>query len=261
MMPLLGEDTLRERIGPLQDGIASVVDGADATGVVIRVSGGIDSAVVAALCSRCVDTQALIMPDTSQSSPSDTDDAIDLCTTYDIPYSIIDIGGPVRAIIDNYARHQKVTRLALGNVRARVRMTYLYLCANVERRLVAGTSNRSEWLLGYSTKWGDSAADFYPVGDLMKSEIYTLADILGISKTIIEKPPSAGLYPGQTDEAELGASYDVIDQVLISIEDEHMGPTEAGKRIGNEPLARSLYDRMVSTAHKRVMPRSLEVRR
>lgn len=260
-MSMMSERELKDTIAPLRERIGRFVGGADAAGVVIGVSGGIDSAVVATLCAPCVDTLALIMPAGDQSSPRDTQDAIDLCTRLGIQYAVIDIGGAVKAVEDNYTRQETISRLALGNVKARVRMTYLYLCANMEKRLVAGTSNRSEWLIGYSTKWGDSAADLYPIGALWKSEVYGLGSALGVPAAIMGKPPSAGLYAGQTDEAELGASYDVIDNILSLIVDERMSPSQAGKKVGNEPLARSLYERMINTAHKRVMPRSLEVSR
>ncbi|RZN49464.1 NAD+ synthase [archaeon] len=260
-MPMMGERELKGTIASLRERIKGFVASADAAGVVIGVSGGIDSAVVATLCAPCVDTLALIMPAGDQSSPQDTQDAVDLCTELGIQHAVIDIGGVVKAVEDNYTRQETISQMALGNVKARVRMTYLYLCANMEKRLVVGTSNRSEWLIGYSTKWGDSAADLYPIGALWKSEVYWLGSALGIPDAIMEKPPSAGLYPGQTDEAELGASYDAIDKILSLIVDERMSPTQAGKTVGNEPLARSLYKRMTNTAHKRVMPRSLEVSR
>jgi NAD+ synthase len=115
----------------------------------------------------------------------------------------------------------------LGNLMARIRMTVLYYHANRDNQLVCGTSNRSEYMLGYCTKFGDNAADIQPILHLYKSDVYVMARELGIPETIIKKTPSAGLWEGQSDEGEIGLSYDQIDTALRALEDRGWEPKNA----------------------------------
>lgn len=113
-----------------------------------------------------------------------------------------------------YMTQLEENELAIGNLKARIRMAIIYYYANAKNYLVSGTGNKSEILLGYFTKHGDGACDIEPIGDLYKSDVYKLSENLNVPKEIIEKPPRAGLWNNQTDEAELGMSYDLIDQIL-----------------------------------------------
>lgn len=236
-------------IGILRKDIFERVSDASAHGVVLGVSGGVDSAVVCALCADVVDTKALIMPDSSAGSAADQEDGIAVCEAFDVPYSVIELEKPLEALLLAYSSDVRNNRYVVANVKARMRMTYLYLAANKEKRLVAGTSNKTERLLGYSTKWGDGAADFLPIGDVWKTDVFRMARVLGVPSPIVDKPPSARLWEGQTDEGELGGTYEEIDAILKDME---QGDTAACK--GNRALLASLLERMESNSHKASMP-------
>lgn len=189
-----------------------------AKGFVLGVSGGIDSAVCMRLCARAVGAGrvlGLLMPE-KDSPEKDLADAKELCEGEGVPYKIIDITGPIRAFGE--ALGEKPDKRSLANIKARCRMIVLYHYANSERRLVVGTSNKSELLMGYFTKFGDGGADLEPIGDLYKTEVRQLARGMSIPKKIIDKVPSAGLWKGQTDEDEMGITYDRLDAILLGIE-------------------------------------------
>lgn len=189
-----------------------------AKGYVLGVSGGIDSAVVLRLCVRAVGKDkvfALLMPE-KDSPKDDIEDSKMLCEKEGVRYKIVDITEPVEVFKRSIG--DKVERMSLANIKARCRMIVLYHYANAERRLVAGTSNKSELLIGYFTKFGDGGADLEPIGDLYKTEIRELAKEIGIPDRIIKKVPTAGLWKGQTDEGEMGISYDRLDAILSGIE-------------------------------------------
>ncbi|MCK4327381.1 MAG: NAD+ synthase [Candidatus Diapherotrites archaeon] len=182
-----------------------------AKAVVVGLSGGMDSAVVAALCARALGKNkvlALIMPERRDSHYRD---ALALAKQLGIDYKVIDI----KPIVREFDKKCKPSdRTARANLRARTRMTLLYYYSNLLNRRVAGTGNRSEKEIGYFTKWGDGAADFFPIGHIYKTDLPKLARKLNIPKKIIRKKPSAGLWRGQTDEKELGLSYEKIDAAL-----------------------------------------------
>jgi NAD+ synthase len=201
-------------------------------GVVVGISGGVDSAVAAALCVGAIGRErvlGLVLP-TGVTSEEDQKDAEQLCRNRSIECRTISIEPVVRAFQALPGTRQ--TPYLLGNLAARTRMATLYLVANAENRLVCGTSNKSEYLLGYFTKHGDGAADIQPILHLYKTQVYALARELDIPESIRAKPPSAGLWGGQSDEQELGLSYAVIDAALISLE-EHgwAAQTDAEERV------------------------------
>ncbi|MDY6766165.1 MAG: NAD+ synthase [Candidatus Nanohaloarchaea archaeon] len=185
-----------------------------ADGYVVGVSGGLDSAATLQLAVNAVGpdrVHALVMPgDASQAE--NVADAHRLCDGLGVTTDEISIDDIVAGFAD--AAPVDPDDVAAGNAAVRTRMVLLYMVANQEDRLVLGTSNRSELLVGYFTKWGDQAADVRPIVDLYKTEVRELARELGLPDTFIEKPPTAGMWQGQTDEAELGASYEEIDAVL-----------------------------------------------
>jgi len=183
-------------------------------GFVIGVSGGIDSAVAAALSFKASKkTLALIMP--CESEANDLQDALKLVKKFKIPYKIIRLEKPYFAI--KKLLPVKLSRVAAGNLKARLRMLILYSFANSGNALVVGCGNKTELKFGYFTKYGDGAADILPLGNLVKSEVRKAAQKLGIPSSIIKKPPSAGLWKGQTDEKEIGLSYDILDGILKNI--------------------------------------------
>lgn len=187
-------------------------------GIVVGVSGGIDSAVAAAFSCRAVgpaNVLGLSLP-SSVSNPDDLRDAQELCRVLGMRHEVISID----PILDGYRSMPGFieTPYLIGNLMARTRMVILYYHANRDNYLVCGTSNRSEYMLGYCTKYGDSAADLQPLLHLYKTDIYTVAKELGIPEPIIKKVPSAGLWEGQSDEKEIGLSYREIDTSLASLE-------------------------------------------
>jgi NAD+ synthase len=181
--------------------------------VVLGLSGGVDSAVVAYLCAQTFapeNVTALIMPYRS-SNPENMRHAKMIADKLGIRNEVFDIS----AIIDDFFKFDpQADMLRQGNRMARERMCFLYDYSSKHHSLVIGTSNKTELMLGYGTIFGDLASAINPIGDLYKTQIWILADYLGIPKEIIEKPPSADLWTGQTDEEEIGYTYDKIDTLL-----------------------------------------------
>ncbi|MDH3365226.1 MAG: NAD+ synthase [Thermoplasmata archaeon] len=191
---------------------------AGAGGYVLGLSGGIDSAVVLRLATKAVGKDkvfALMMPE-SDSPKDDLGDAAMLCKAEEVPNETIDITDMVAAF--SKALGKGVQKEGLANIKARCRMILLYHYASRDKSLVLGTSNKSELLIGYFTKYGDGGADLEPIGDLYKTEVRQLAERLDIPQKIIDRPPSAGLWKGQTDEKDIGMPYDTLDVVLMGIE-------------------------------------------
>ncbi|ENN95705.1 NAD+ synthetase [Methanocaldococcus villosus KIN24-T80] len=198
--------------------IRDEVEKAKANGVVIGLSGGIDSTVTAFLCVKALGKDkvlGLIMPE-KMSKIEDIEDAKMVAELLGIKYKIIDITDILKAF--GVYSPVKEFEFADANLKPRVRMCLLYYYANKYNLLVVGTGNKSEWLTGYFTKYGDGAADIYPILDLYKTDVRNLAKELKVPEKIIMKTPSAGLWEGQTDEEELGISYDLLDKILILYE-------------------------------------------
>ena len=196
--------------------IRSRLEEAHADGIVFGNSGGKDSALVGILCkAACENTVGVIMPCASKRNYGiDTDDGKELAEKFGIETRIVDLT-PVReaeiAALDGVA---ELNQAAVTNIAPRLRMTTLYAIGAAENRLVAGTGNRSEYYMGYFTKWGDGANDFNPIADLTASEVFEFLAFVGGPDSIVHKAPSAGLFEGQTDEDEMGITYAAIDHFL-----------------------------------------------
>ncbi|MEN6442231.1 MAG: NAD+ synthase [Methanoregula sp.] len=206
------------RMGQIEQMVRYAYWNSGCTGIIVGLSGGVDSAVAAAFCCRAIGADnvlALSLP-SSVSNPADIHDASSLCAQLGMKHRVLSIE-PMLAAFKAMPEFTE-SRYLLGNLMARIRMTVLYYHANRDHRLVCGTSNRSEYLLGYCTKYGDNAADFQPIVHLYKTQVYEMAREMGIPEPIIIKPPSAGLWEGQSDEGEIGLSYAVIDRSLMSLE-------------------------------------------
>ncbi len=189
-----------------------------AQGIVYGNSGGKDSALVGILCKKaCENTVGLILPCFSQRNfTQDRQDGEAVARQYGIETRVMDLT-PVRdAALSQLAGVTALTAAATANLAPRLRMASLYAVAASENRLVAGTGNASEAYMGYFTKWGDGACDFNPIADLTVTEIYEFLEYLGAPAAILEKAPSAGLFDGQTDEAEMGITYREIDEYLLN---------------------------------------------
>lgn len=238
--------------------IARKVEEANARGVIVGISGGIDSATTAYLAVKALGRErvlGLIMP---YYETQDVEDAEMVCKELGIEYRIISI----RSIVDSFeeALSMELDERSRGNIMARTRMILLYAHANARNLLVLGTSNRSEVLTGYFTKWGDGASDYAPLINLYKTEVWEIAGRLGVPERIIRKKPSAGLWEGQTDEDELGISYRLLDEILHLLVDLKMPEGEIAEQLGipieKVQHVRNLIER---STHKRRLPVGPEV--
>jgi NAD+ synthase len=208
-----------QRVTGLTAWIKEKVMAAGCRGVVLGLSGGVDSSVLAVLCKRAfpINTIGLIMP--CYSSDEDKEHAEIIARQFEIPTKTIVLNNAYDTLLNvlpDYKPDQSVARLAQANIKARLRMITLYYVANQMNYIVTGSSNRSEITVGYFTKHGDAGADIMPLGNLVKKEVKETARYLGIPKQIIDKPASAGLWPGQTDEGEMGLSYDTLDHYVLT---------------------------------------------
>lgn len=219
--------------------------------VVVGISGGIDSAVVAVLAKKAFPTTMLgVMMPSHASSKSSVDDAKELCEAFDIAYEITSIG----SLVETYFHDKEKTNLRIGNFAARMRMATLYDISARQNALVLGTSNKSELMLGYGTLHGDLASAINPIGDLYKTEVFALARHLGVPKSIIEKPPSADLWEGQSDEEDLGFTYAQIDDVLHEYIDNRLDKNELLAKGYNLELIEMLMHRIYQNQFKRRLP-------
>jgi len=208
------------RVERIESFIRRKVREAGARGVVVGLSGGVDSAVVAAVCTRALGrgkVTALILPESETASRRNIDDAKKLAKSLGIRCHRVDFS-PVydefRRILPPFSERALIPN---GNLKARIRMCILYYFANRRKLLVAGTGNRSEIMMGYFTRYGDGGVDFLPIGGLYKTGVKRLAQQLGIPRWIIDKKPSPGLWRGQTAEEELGIDYEKLDKILVGI--------------------------------------------
>jgi NAD+ synthase len=241
------------------DWLRQRLNAAGARGFVVGLSGGVDSAVVARLCQLSAPGHviAAILP--CKGDPRDEADALQVADQFELPVLRVDLEPAHDALVDEMrgamarldpqvaadARHDggDAARVALGNVRPRLRMTALYFIANSLGYLVAGTGNRSELMIGYFTKHGDGGVDVLPIGHLLKGDVRGLAASLGVPKAIIDKPASAGLWLGQTDEAEIGFRYADLETYLTE------GPE------GVSPALALRVERLIrANEHKRALP-------
>jgi NAD+ synthase len=207
----------REEFEKRVDFIKGVLKNSGAAGIVYGNSGGKDSALVGILCkAACPNTVGIIMPCASKRNfGEDRDDGIAVAEQFDIETRTIDLTSVREAELEALKGITDANPSAVTNIAPRLRMITLYAVAASENMLVAGTGNRSEYYMGYFTKWGDGACDLNPIRDLTATEVFEFLRYLDAPAHIIEKAPSAGLFEGQTDEAEMGVTYKAIDDYLL----------------------------------------------
>ncbi len=198
--------------------VRAKVEEAGALGIVLGISGGIDSAVAAVIAKKAFPDNCLALFLPCKSDMTDRIHSRQLAEEFSIPYKVIELDNAYHLLIAQFESCLKLEgpkrKLALANIKPRLRMLTLYYYAQANNYLVMGTSNKSELTVGYFTKYGDNAADFQPLGDLLKREVYKLARYLQIPDAIMKKPPSGGLWRGQTDEGEMGITYEQLDNYI-----------------------------------------------
>jgi NAD+ synthase len=217
---------------------------AGAKGVVVGLSGGIDSSVVAVLSKKAAGNNMLgvIMP--CNSNPADMEHAKALAKKFGIKTQTVDLAPMYDMLLKTLPQGNSIAK---ANVKPRLRMLTLYYFANSLGYIVAGTDNRTESFTGYFTKYGDGGVDILPISHLLKREVRKLAAELGVPKEIIDKPPSAGLWDGQTDEKEMGITYDQLDSIIEGM--------ATGNTKGIDPKLVEKVKRMhAATEHKRRLP-------
>ena len=190
---------------------------AGVNGAVVGLSGGIDSALTAYLTVEALGHENVLgihLPELNLTPAEDVLDATEVADRLNIEFKAIDISEILSSFMYSIPQSDDATQLTNGNLKARIRMSILYYYANLSGRMVIGTGNKTEIMLGYYTKYGDGGVDIEPIGDLYKTEVMELAHMVRVPEEIITKPPSAGLWVGQTDEEELGISYVVVDKLL-----------------------------------------------
>ncbi len=218
---------------------------AGALGLVLGVSGGVDSAVAAIIAKKAFPENCMTLLLPCESDVVDRMDSQALVEKFNIPYRIIDLDNAYHLLSTQFESYLKFEglkgKLLRGNIKSRLRMMALYYSAQARNYLVLGTSNKSELCVGYSTKYGDAGVDLQLLGDLLKREVYELAQFLDVPESIINKPPSGGLWSGQTDEGEMGLTYEELDNYLASGE-------------GSLEVINKIEGMMAGSLHKRNMP-------
>jgi len=234
----------KELVDKLVSWIRATVLAAGSKGVVIGMSGGIDSSVLAVLCHQAFPQSTLGILIPCYNSQTEVEHAQAVTTQFSIPTRIVRLDSVFDALVkvlpDDKA-DPAINRITKGNLKARLRMLTLYYFANQLNYIVAGSSNRSELSIGYFTKYGDGGVDIAPMGSLVKGQIRELACFLDIPHQIIDKPPSADLWEGQTDEDELGFSYEELDRYLLTGE-------------ATDELKKKIESMIANSNHKRQPP-------
>ena len=238
--------------------IRSKVKEADATGAVIGLSGGIDSTLTAYLTVEALGQEnvlGLLLPEKGITSQQDIADALEVVKILGIGHKVIEISPILRSFSKLIPDFDKTALAAKGNLKARTRMCILYYHANLMHRMVIGTGNKTELLLGYFTKYGDGGVDIEPIGGLYKTQVRGLSRFMGIPAGIIDKTPTAGLWKGQTDEGELGVTYEMADKILLMLVDEKKDVSEVKKLYPSGQVDR-LVSLMLANEHKTMPPQS-----
>ena len=237
------------------------VKNAGAKGAVIGLSGGIDSTLTAYLSVEALgagNVIGILMPESGMTSKQDIDDALEVVKLLGIEHRVVEISRVLQSFSSIIPDFDKTARSANGNLKARTRMCILYYHANLMNRMVVGTGNKTELLLGYFTKYGDGGVDIEPIGCLYKTQVRDLARHMGVPARVIDKVPTAGLWQGQTDEEELGVTYEIADKILTMLVDEEQDISAIKRKFTPEEVDR-LVELMRANEHKRKPAQSCEI--
>ncbi len=228
-----------------------------ASGVVLGVSGGLDSGTTAALASLSLGGDKVLgitMPEEETYDATHVEHGRLVAQRFGFDLQVIDISPTLRAYYKSLPIYDATEKLSKGNLKARARMVYLYYYANKLNRLVCGSSDKSETMMGYFTKWGDVAADISPLMDLYKTQVMQLALHIGAPKEIVTKPPTPALWPGQLAEEELGVKYETLDLILYGLE-HFMEPQEIAEQLNlTAKFVSDIKQRWLAAEHKRRLP-------
>lgn len=237
--------------------IKEYVSDSQAKGVVLGLSGGIDSATIAALCSKALGSEkvlALLLPEKETRNQKDIDDAKTVAEQFNIETQTVDMTPIVENFYTTIPIFDQNDKVCKGNIKARTRMIILYYYANKLNKIVCGSSDKSETLMGYFTKWGDGAADMTPIMDLYKTQVRKLAIHLGIPEAIALKPSTPALWPNQSAEGELGIKYDTLDLILYGLERFLSTQDIASQLDIQQGIVETVKNRWLENEHKRRMP-------
>lgn len=242
----------------IEEFIETQIQKNNAKGIILGLSGGIDSAVIAYICSRKFKekTLALIMPDTSITPNTETEDAMKIISLTGIAHKLIDI----KPIVNEYSMYLVPNEKSKGNLRARIRTNILYYYANIENYLVLGSSDKSEYLIGYFTKFGDGASDLTPIVSLYKLQVREIAKHLGVPENIISKRSSPHLWKDHEAEKELGTQYEEVDSILYCLKEKGLSIEETVEmtKIDKE-IVEKIYNLNINSEHKRLLPQKYDI--
>ncbi len=237
--------------------IQDYVKKAKAKGIVMGLSGGVDSAVGATLSVKAVGSSKVLciyMPEEEAYNKKDHQHVKLIAGNLGLQLKDVDLTRVLDTLYKSIPDFESRDALSKGNLKARTRMLILYYYANHQKKLVLGTSDKSEAMIGYFTKWGDGAADIAPLMDLYKTQVRRLALHLGLPPTIVNKPSTPGLLPKQTAEKEIGLKYEILDLILYGLE-HFMSTNTIAKQLNLSPkTVATIKNRWLQTEHKRKMP-------
>jgi NAD+ synthase len=237
--------------------IKEYVENAGAEGIVLGMSGGIDSSTTAAISSLSIGgdrVTGLMLPEKETYNVRDIDDAKFVAKKFGLKSQVCDITPALEGFYKTIPIFDQADRLCKGNIKARTRMIYLYYYANKLNKIVCGSSDKSETMMGYFTKWGDVAADISPLMDLYKTQVRKLAEHMGLPPELATKPSTPALWPNQLAETELGIKYETLDLILYGLE-RFMTTEEIAQQLSvTKPLAEKVKSRWLAVEHKRRLP-------
>ena len=241
----------------IEEFIEKEIERNQSKGIILGLSGGIDSAVLAYICKRKLKekTLALIMPDTTITPSSETEDAMKIIGLTGIEHKLIDI----KPIVNEFSMYLEPNEKAKGNLRARVRTNILYYYANIKNYLVLGSSDKSEYLIGYFTKFGDGASDLTPISSLYKLQVREIAKYLKIPENIISKRSSPHLWKDHEAEKEIGIQFEEVDAILYCLFEEKKSIEKTVEITKIERgIVEKIYELNINSEHKRLLPEKID---